>query len=322
VVAPDLGMAGLAPLLVEARGRSNTAAVPVQVGAGSSATYRLRFYAAPADGVGRAAVATAAGPVLLFAAKDDAPSVAERAVKAAAALNALAEATGLGRPADVEARQPPALAVVGGAVVARATAEDAAAYAASPASVAAHWAALVGDYLAMFGRGERPTRLFATTARARALLELQSEVGFRPGAGVTALRMARLSPESQQKLKDMALLLAAPAQGQAEAAVEGVWEGQLQDADGVVKAVVVEMHLAGNRIAGTLAIGSKVAVKIPLQEVAVKGESLTFSVRRGGFVHVFAGTLSTGEVSGPVHEGSLSGPAVGRLSLRYARPPS
>jgi len=321
VVAPDLGMAGPAPLLVEARGRSNTAATPVQVGAGSSATYRLRFYAAPAEGVGRAMVATAAGPVLLLAVKDDAASVEERAVKAAAALNALADAASSGRAADVEARNPPSLAVVGGDVVARATGEDAAAYSASAATLAAHWAALVGDYLAMFGRGERPTRLFATTARARALLELQSEVGFRPGTGVVAVRMARLSPEAQQKLKDLALLLTAPAQGQANAAVEGIWEGQLQDGDGTLKAVVVEMRLSGGRLSGTLALGSKVALKIPLQEIVVQGGSLTFSVRRGGTVHAFAGALGTGEVSGPIHEGSLKGPAVGRLSLRYTRPP-
>ena len=192
-------------------------------------------------------------------------------MKASAALNSLADAASLGRAADVEARNPPSLATVGGAVIVRVTSEDAAAYSASAATVAAHWAALVGDYLAMFGRGERPTRTFATTARARALLDLQSEVGFRPGTGVAAMRMAQLSPESQQKLKDLALLLAPPAQGQEAAAVEGVWEGQIRDGDGMVKAVMVEIRLTGDRLAGTMVLGSKVAVKIPLQDVTVQG---------------------------------------------------
>jgi hypothetical protein len=322
VVAPDLGTAGPAPVTVEALGRSGQAAVPLQVGAGSSATYRLRFFAAPADGVGRASVNNASGPVLLLAGKDDAASVEERAMKAAVALNAVADAASQGRPGAVEARNPPALAVAGGSVVLRVTAEDAAAYAASAEAVAAHWAALVGDYLAMFARGERPTRLFAVSGRARTLLDLQTETGFRPGAGIAALRITQLSPELQQKLRDMALLLTAPAQGQAGVAVEGIWEGELQDSDGVLKAVTVELRLVGGRLAGTLALGRKVAMKVPLQDLVVERGSLRFAVRRGGTVHAFAGPVAAGEVSGPLHEGSLSGPAVGRLSLRYVRPPS
>jgi hypothetical protein len=266
-------------------------------------------------------VATAAGPVLLLAGKDEAPSVEERAVQAAAALNRVADAASQGRSVAVEARNPPALGVAGGEMIARVSAADASAYGSAAPTVAAHWAALIGDYLAMFARGERPTRLFATTGRARALLDLQSEVGFRPGTGVSANRMAQLSAESQQKLREMALLLSAPSPGQAGAAVEGVWEGELRDSDGVVKAVVVEMRLAGGRLAGTLAMGRKVSLKLPLQNLSVDGGTLRFTLQRGGTVHAFAGPVSAGEVSGPLHEGSLTGPAVGRLSLRYVRAP-
>ncbi|HEY5907701.1 MAG TPA: IPT/TIG domain-containing protein, partial [Vicinamibacteria bacterium] len=321
LVAPDLGAAGQAPILVEALGRSASATVPLQIGAGSSATYRLRFFAAPADGPAQACVAIVAGPVLLLAAKDDTASVEERALRVAAALNALADAASQGRPAAVELRNPAALASVGGAVIARVTVEDAAAYASAPQAVATHWAALVGDYLGMFGRGERPTRLFTTTGRARALLDLQSEVNFRPGVGVAATRMAQLSDESHQKLKDLALQLTPPAQGQAASAVEGVWEGEMRDADGVVKAVSVEIRLAGDRLAGTLILGTKVAMRVPLQDLNVQGGNLRFNVRRSGKVLAFESPVSSGEVAGPLHDGSLTGPAVGRLTLRYARPP-
>jgi hypothetical protein len=186
--------------------------------------------------------------------------------------------------------------------------------------VAAHWAALVGDYLAVFARGERPTRLFATTGRARALLDVQAEVGFRAGAGVTASRMAQLSPESQRRLREMALQIVAPAQGQAGSAVEGIWEGELRDADGMVKAVTVEMRLSGGRLAGTMSVGRKVTMKVPLQDVAVDGGTLRFNVRRGGTVHAFEGPVAAGEVSGPIFDGSPKGPAVGRLTLKYSRP--
>ena len=133
--------------------------------------------------------------------------------------------------------------------------------------------------------------------------------------------MAQLSAETQQKVRDLALLLAAPAQGQAGVAVEGIWEGELQDSDGVLKAVTVELRLVGGRLTGTLVLGRRVAMKVPLQDVAVQGGSLHFSVRRSGTVHAFAGPVAAGEVSGPLHTGSLSGPAVGRLTLRYVRPP-
>jgi hypothetical protein len=321
-VVPDLGAAGQAPIMVEALGRSSTASVPLQVGAGSSATYRLRFFAAPAEGVGRAYVSMVAAPVLLLAAKDDAASVEERAVKAAVALNALADSSSQGRGGAVEARNPPALAAVAGNVIARVTAEDAAAYSSTAPAVAAHWAALVGDYLAMFARAERPTRLFATTGRARSLLDLQAEVGFRPGTGVAATRMARLSVEGRQKLRDMALQLSPPAPGQAGAAVEGIWEGELRDSDGSLKAVTVELRLSGSRLSGTLSLGQRrVAVRVPLQDVTVQGGSLRFTLVRGGRVQAFEAPVAAGEVSGPLHEGSLGGPAIGRLTLRYVRAP-
>ena len=94
------------------------------------------------------------------------------------------------------------------------------------------------------------------------------------GTGVTASRMAQLSPESQQKLREMALQIAPPAQGQAGVAVEGIWEGELRDADGTVKAVSVEMRLLGGRLGGTMAIGRKVTVKVPLQDITVQGGTL------------------------------------------------
>ena len=223
--------------------------------------------------------------------------------------------------------------MVGGETILRVTPADAAAYAnppgvagkgsaPTPAALAAHWAALVGDTVAMFARGERPTRLFATTGRARALLDVQAELGFRPGSGVAALRMAQLSAEAQQKLRELALLPGAPVQGLAGAAVEGRWEGELVDADGVTKAVVVELRLKGSALSGTLALGRKVALQIPLVDVVVQGGSLRFNLRRAGSVHAFEGAIGAGEVAGPLHEGSLQGKTVGRLSLRYVRPPA
>jgi hypothetical protein len=169
--------------------------------------------------------------VLLLAAKDDAPSVEERAMKAAAALNAVADAASQGGRARSRRAIPPRWPWRGqrgrprhrrgrGGVLEHA------------GGVAAHWAALVGDYLAMFARGERPTRLFAVSGRARTLLDLQTETGFRPGAGVAALRMTQLSVETSRSCATWPSLLAAPAQGQAGVAVEGSGRASCRTATG------------------------------------------------------------------------------------------
>jgi len=332
IAAPDAVMLGPAPVTVETGGRPSSGQVSLLVGAGSSQSFRLRFYPAPADDADRAYVATAFGPMLLLTGKDEAPSVGERAFKTAALLNAVAERLRNGRPAEIEARaNPPGISLAGTSdVIVRVTSDDASGYAnapgldrrgpaPTPATLAAHWAALVSDFLAIFVQSQRPVRLFETSAHARALLDLQTDVGFRPGAPVTTTRVAQLSPATATKLRDLALVVVPASTGAGGAAVEGRWEGELVEPSGTAKPVVVEIRSRDGRLSGSLSTGARrVSMAIPLQDVAVQQGTLHFKIRTGSDVRVFSGKVSGNTIDGELHAGAPDGPPAGRLTLRFA----
>jgi hypothetical protein len=332
IAAPDAITLGPAPISVETGGRQSSGQVSLLIGAGSSQAFRLRFYPAPADGPERAFVSTAVGPLLLLSGKDDAPTVGERAFKAATLLNAVAERLRNGRPAEIEARtNPPAITLAGTSdVLLRATADDASGYASapgvdrrgpapSPAALASHWAALVSDFLAIFVQSQRPVRLFETSAHARALLDLQTDVGFRPGGAVATVRVAQISPATASKLRELALVVTPAAAGGGSAAVEGRWEGELVEPDGTAKPVVVELRTQEGRLTGSLSTGRRrVSMALPLQDLAVQQGTLRFKVRTGSQVRVFSGKLAGNTIEGELREGSADGAAAGRLTLRFA----
>jgi hypothetical protein len=176
--------------------------------------------------------------------------------------------------------------------------------------------------VALFAEGQRPTRLFALSARARAFLDLQAELGFRPGSPLPAERLARLSPETASKLREMALFVGSPGQGFVAAVVEGRWEGELTEADGVSRPVVVELRTSGGRPTGTMSTaGGTVSMAMPLQDVVVQPRSIRFGLRKGGSLRVFMGALDGSSISGEIHDGSAEGPAIGRLALQFVRGP-
>src|SRR6185295_13151252 len=148
-------------------------------------------------------------------------STAERAMRVAAALNAVAEQAA-SVPVKLEAHDKPAPAVaVSGSATAlvTATSEDAAAYEVrlSPKALAAFWAALLQDQLALFAMRERPIRLIQMTSRGRALTEIYAEAVRRsgPGTGVSWNIVSPLSSTRAKDLRDLALL--PPSEGQAGA---------------------------------------------------------------------------------------------------------
>jgi hypothetical protein len=257
--------------------------------------------------------------------------VGERAYKASMLLNAVAERLRNGRPTEVEAREnPPALTLAGTSdVLLRATAEDASGYAEapglerraapSPSALAAHWAALVSDYLAIFVQSQRPVRLFEMSAHARALLDLQTDVGFRPGAPVAAVRVAQVSPATSTKLRELALVVAPPVAGAGSAAVEGRWEGELVEVDGTAKPVVVDLRTREGRLTGSLSTGRRrVSMAIPLQELAVQQGTLRFKIRTGSQVRLFVGKVVGNTIEGELRAGEAEGAPAGRLTLRFA----
>ena len=315
-----------AEIVIDAGGHPTTNRATFTYTRVSPAAFRPRFVPADAGTTrAQAFVGSELGPLLLLSSKDDAQSVQERAVKVAMALNAAFD----GNASGFEARGEGLYAPPRPDLVVRATPEDAAGYegppgvglknpAPSPQTLAAHWAALLSDYAALFLHGQRPVRMLAASPRGRAFVDLQSELGWRPGAPVTQGRAGSVSPGLLRRLQEMAFGLGKESAATAGAALEGTWEGELADADGTRKPITVRIRQAGGRLAGSLTTGGRVSLEQPLQTVTAQGGTVSFSVRSGAAVRFFVGRLDGSGITGNVHSGTATGPAAGTFTLKYA----
>lgn len=327
-VAVPLAPAGAteAEIVVEASGRTTTNRALFTYTSPSAVSFRPRFVATDAGSTrAQAFVSSQLGPLLVLSSKDAAKSVQDRAVAVAGALNAAFDASVSG----FEAKGDGVAAAGRPEVLWKATPEDAAGYAAppgvsvrnsapTPAALAAHWAALLSDYAALFVQGQRPVRMLAASPRGRAFVDLQSELGWRPGATVTPGRAGALSPSLLGRLAEMAFGLGKETAATVGAALEGTWEGELAETSGLRKPVTVRIRQASGKLAGTLLTGGRVSLEQPLQAVTVQGATVTFTVRTGAAVRFFVGQLDASGITGSVHTGTATGPEAGTFTLKYA----
>ena len=322
------------PVVVEARGATSSGQVTFALSHSVSGLLRLRFYPAPVPQGPpdrHAFVSTELGPVLLLTGKADAPSTAERAGRVADALTALVESSATTPPVfEVREGAAPAVAVSGGAVVVTATAEDADGYAqpgeagarptrSTPRQVAAYWAALLQDYVALFGQGQRPSRTAELTPRGKVLVDVYAEAQRRGAAGgVPVATITGLPPSALKSIREMALALPGPgAQTTPGAAVAGRWEGTMADAD-AERHIEVELQADGPRLAGSLTTkAGELDVRTPLQQVTYEKGQLRFVTAAGGAPRHFRATLEGGTLAGSIYKDATAKDAVGRFSLRY-----
>lgn len=309
------------------KGRSNP--LPFLITRLSAGQFVPRYFPAPApERSDSVMVASDIGPVLVLGGPGDAPSVAERGVRTAAALNALADEAQK-KPVSLEARAG-ALAVVGGAVLATVTPEDVAAYEGlSPpakgrrltaAPIAALWAALVQDQLDMFVRRQRPTHLVQVTPRGRALMQLYSEALRRAGVGggVPLSVVSPLNASLARDLRDMALLVPAEGEVSAVAVMEGRWQGTMWEEGSGEKPIVVHLKAQGPKLVGSLtATAGGISGDIPLQEASFEKGVLRFVVNVHGARQEFEGRVEGEKVTGSITRAGASG-AVGRFTLTIA----
>jgi hypothetical protein len=164
-------------------------------------------------------VGTEIAPVLLLSGKDEARSVGERALRVAAALNAAVDRARVGQKVAFEARESPAagVAVVGSPdLLLRVTAPDAAAYETppglprraappTPVALARHWAALLGDTVAIGTGSARPSAAAALDpAAGAAFTQLRGALPWQYGSGVESRRVAGLPGELRRRLREAA----------------------------------------------------------------------------------------------------------------------
>jgi hypothetical protein len=263
--------------------------------------------------------------VLLLSSPDSDASVAERAARVTSALNDVV----LARQGDpsialVARSQPPAVGVGTGELV-RVTDADSAEYErlagrsgrGNAAAVAAHWAALIDDYLDLAVSRRRPLRMLGTSPRGRVLSDLQARIGWRAGAPINAGALTNLDRGIGERLRALALAPGSGGGAVSPAVVEGTWEGQMQDADSGEYRVALRLTIDGQRIRGTMrrgAVKPGMSAQIPVRDAVLRGWKLEFTAALGSGDRTFIGEVTPEGIAGNVLVG---GRPVGPFSLRY-----
>jgi hypothetical protein len=308
------------PIVVTSGGRASTSPAVYGVMRSSSAGFLPRFFAAPVPefpGEPLAFVSTEIGPVLLLGGKAEAASTAERAVKVAVALNALVTGAQSKPPAfELRERPQPAVGLVGevGTFLVP-TPEDANAYSknwetgrgagrrVTQPAVARHWAALLQDYFSLFLYRQRPLKLAAISPRGKVFTEIYGEANRRAPDGPNVPTSVVLpTPASlATNLRLAALVVSGEAAAGAAVAVEGRWDGTMEDPDLGKRSFQVYMRNEGGHLAGTLTTRrGSIELKSPLRELGFDRGSVRFTADLQGTAFRFRGTLENNTVTGTI----------------------
>jgi FHA domain/IPT/TIG domain len=311
---------------VQAHGRTSSGPAMFAMTRASSAIFLLRYFPAPVTekpGKDVVYVSTELGPTLLLGGKGDAASTPERAMAVAAALNGVAERAA-SAPVRLETRdKPPGVAVPGSTTsLVTVTSEDAGAYEGrlSPRNLATFWTALLQDQLSLFAMRERPTQVIQMTSRGRVLTDIYAEAVRRSGmgAGVSQGILSPLSSTRAQALRELALLPPSEGQSGAGAAVEGTWDGSMEESGVGSRRIQVKFKLKGSQLTGTMSTRSgKITAEVPLSDVAMQGPTLTFARTSGAAPLYFRGTLQGATVNGTIHAQPGAKDSVGQFSLTF-----
>jgi hypothetical protein len=207
------------PVVVRAGGRTSSEASTFPLQRLVEGAWLPRFFAGAVgeDVKGQATVGTEIAPVMVLSSKNEARSVAERALQVSARLNAAVDRARLGQPVRFEPREQPAtgVALVGAPdLIVRATPEDAAAYqfppglparagVPSPAELARHWAAVLEDTLVVATSGGQPAAPLAPGSGA-AFAQLRAALPWQYGTGLPSPRVIALSSDLKRRLREAA----------------------------------------------------------------------------------------------------------------------
>jgi hypothetical protein len=168
--------------------------------------------------------------------------------------------------------------------------------------VARHWAALLQDYFGLFLYRQRPLRMAAITTRGKVLTEIYGEANRRsPGGTNVPSGLVLPTPAGMATaLRQLALVVSGEA-GRSAVAVEGRWDGTIEDPDLGTRRFELQLRTEGGRLAGTLTTWrGKVEVKAPVRDVGFDRGNVRFTADQQGTSYHFKGTLEGNTVTGAI----------------------
>jgi hypothetical protein len=222
---------------------------------------------------------------------------------------------------ELRERPQPAVGVVG--VVTPflvPTPEDAAAYSRSweggrgagrrvaLSAVARHWAALLQDYFSLFVYRQRPLQMVTLDPRGKILTEIYAEANRRtPGGTTVPSSLVDPAPASMvAALRQMALTVSSDT-GRAAVAVEGRWDGTIEDPDLGTRRFELQLRSEGGRLAGVLTTWrGRVELKAPVRDIGFDRGNVRFTADQQGTAYRFRGTLEGSTVTGTVERAGKS----------------
>jgi len=302
------------PVVVTAGGRASTSGPSFAPTRGSTAGFVPLFFAAPVTefpGAGYVFVSTEVGPILLFGGAGGAASTAERAVVTASALNALVNGAQSKPPAfELRGQPQPGVGVVGDVrTFLVPTPEDAAAYSKNwesgrgegrriaPPALARHWAALLQDYFSLFLYRQRPLKLSEISPHGKVFTEIYGEANRRNSTGPVPTSVVQAASVSTA-LRQAALVVSGEA-GRAAVAVEGRWDGTMEDPDLGKRLFTVQLRNDKGKLAGSLTTWrGSVELRSPLREIGFEAGNVRFTASLQGTAFRFKGTLENNTVTG------------------------
>jgi hypothetical protein len=330
VVAPVTSVAESpeVPVVVTAGGRASSGGARYFVTRSTTSSFAPRFFAAPVTrypGEPLAFVSTRLGPVVLLGGPAQSASTALRAAETSGALNRLV-AGARSKKVEIEyrARPTPSVAVAGEVdPFLVATPGDAAAYSkpwetgsrsgrrVSTRAVAQHWAALLQDYLGLFLYRERPLHLLALTSRGKAFMDIYSEARRRSSRG-RGIPTSLVYPTSETRAAALsqAALVVSGGTPREEVAVDGSWQGSINDPDTGTRRFQVSIELQGAGLSGSIKTWrGSIELSSPLRDISFGRGTLRFTADLQGTPHRFEGVLEGETINGAAErEGRVPAP--------------
>jgi hypothetical protein len=168
--------------------------------------------------------------------------------------------------------------------------------------------------------GQRPVKVLELSPRGKVLNEIfaESQRGSPQAVGVPARIVKPLSAGYAKGLRDMALLLPAESQTQATAAIEGRWDGTMEEAGAGSRAIRIAFRKAGSGLSGTLTsrVG-KIEMNTALRDVSYQKGGIRFAVDVAGSPRFFSGTVQGEKMTGTVQKSEGDKGPAGSFSLRF-----